>query len=293
MIRVGAGEWIACDWVRPGCCFLLPEKRGLPCGANWNGEIQHGTTIVANTQIRPRVQGFSLTEVVLRILVACEESQTVTIALRKLGHEAYSCDIQECSGGHPEWHYCGDVLALLDQQWDMLIAFPPCTYLTNAGTRHFSLRCNPFEKVQKRKALREEAAAFFRLFADHSCPRIAVENPVGYMNSTYRQPDQTIHPYYFGDPFKKRTCLWLKGLPLLVDTHRLPEPKPLYFCEGEKCFGKPINWCESVSAAGGQAERAKTRSKTFQGIADAMAMQWAGKAPGWTPLTAWWVTRPR
>lgn len=212
----------------------------------------------------------------MKILLACEESQTVTKALRHLGHEAYSCDIQECSGGHPEWHICGDVVPLLEQHWDMVIAFPPCTYLTNAGTRHFSYSCNPVEKVKAREKLREEAAAFFMLFYNCKAEKVAIENPVGWMNTAFRAPDQIIHPYYFGDNFKKRTCLWLRGLSPLVPTDLLPPPKPLYYCQGDKCFGKPINWCESVSASGGQAERAKARSKTFQGIANAMALQWAG-----------------
>lgn len=124
------------------------------------------------------------------------------------------------------------------------------------------------------------------LFYNCKAARVAIENPVGYMNSALRKPDQIIHPFYFGDPVKKRTCLWLRGLPTLIPTKMLPEPEPLYYCGGDKCFGKPINWCESVSAVGGQAERAKTRSKTFPGIAKAMAMQWAGPA---FPLTrpAW------
>ena len=161
----------------------------------------------------------------MRVLVACEESQAVTIELRKLGHEAYSCDIIDCSGGHPEWHIQGDVLNILNpymcwkpweeygygiqfetmdgkyhfvsNKWDLIIAHPPCTYLTNAGTRHYSFKMKPPEKVYARMALREEAADFFMQFVNADCDRICIENPVGYMNSKYRKPDQTVHPYWF------------------------------------------------------------------------------------------------
>lgn len=231
----------------------------------------------------------------MKILVACEESQAVTKELRKLGHEAYSCDVIECSGGHPEWHIMCDVLPLLNGncqfktmdggqhnvggKWDMIIAFPPCTYLTSAGTRHYSLRINPPEKVEARIKEREKAVDFFLRFANADCEKIAIENPVGYMNSAWRKPDQIIHPYYFGDNAQKRTCLWLKGLPKLEPTNMLPKPEPMYICEGEKCKGNAIGWCEGMrNIKGGQKERAKARSKTFPGIARAMAEQWAGEA---------------
>jgi len=211
----------------------------------------------------------------MKILVGCEESQAVTKEFRKLGNEAFSCDILECSGGHPEWHLQQDVTELLKQEWDMIVAFPPCTYLTNAGTRHFSRRINAEAKVLAREANREAAAEFFMLFVNANCQKIAVENPVGYMNTAYRKPDQIIHPYFFGDNFKKRTCLWLKGLPILKDTNRLPVPKPMYVCEGKVCKGKKIGWCEGIKGTGGgKAGRAKARSKTFPGIAKAMATQW-------------------
>ena len=211
----------------------------------------------------------------MRILVACEESQAVTKELRNLGHEAYSCDLYESSGGHPEWHLQTDVTEILKMKWDMIIAFPPCTYLTNAGTRHFSRRMNSEEKVLAREAKRLEAAEFFMLFANADCDKIAIENPVGWMNSTFRKPDQIIHPYYFGEPYSKRTCLWLKGLPLLEPTNMLPKPEPEYICKGEKSKGKAIGWCEGIKGTtGGQEGRAKARSKTFLGIAKAMATQW-------------------
>jgi len=211
----------------------------------------------------------------MKILIACEESQAVCIEFRKKGHEAYSCDILPCSGGHPEWHIQGDVVKLLNQEWDMIIAFPTCTYLTNAGTRHFSRRINTEEKVVAREKKREKAAAFFMLFINANCDKMVVENPVGYMNSSYRKPDQIIHPYYFGDNFKKRTCLWIKGLPILEHTNRLPEPEPMYILQGKLGKGKKIGWCEGIKGTtGGQAGRAKARSKTFPGIAKAMASQW-------------------
>ena len=231
----------------------------------------------------------------MKILVACEESQAVTIELRKLGHEAYSCDLEPCSGGHPEWHIQKDVIGIANcascifwtqdnkghispPKWDMIIAFPPCTYLTSAGTRHYSLRMNSAEKVEARIKEREKAERFFLFFANIDCPKIAIENPVGYMNTHYKKPNQIVHPYYFGDSAEKRTCLWLKGLPELTPTEILPKPEPMYICQGEKCKGKSIGWCEGMRGIkGGQAERAKARSKTFPGIARAMATQWAGE----------------
>lgn len=211
----------------------------------------------------------------MKILVACEESQAVTIAFRERGHEAYSCDIEPCSGGYPEWHLQQDVIPLLKEKWDIIIAFPPCTYLTNAGTRHFSRRINSEEKVLAREKLREEAFEFFMLFVNADCEKIAIENLVGYANRMYGKSDQIIHPYYFGDNAKKRTCLWLKGLPKLEPTNILPEPEPVYICQGELCNGKKISWCEGIrGTSGGQKGRAKARSKTFPGIAKAMAEQW-------------------
>lgn len=169
----------------------------------------------------------------MKILVACEESQAVTIELRKLGHEAYSCDIIECSGGHPEWHIQQDVIPLLNGncrfftadgaehricgRWDMIIAFPPCTYLTNCATRSFSLKCTPADKVVERWENRALATVFFMRFILADCDRIAVENPVGFMNRAFRKPNQIIEPYYFAESendvknyHTKRTCLWLK-----------------------------------------------------------------------------------
>lgn len=149
-----------------------------------------------------------------RVLVACEESQAVTIELRKLGIEAYSCDLEPCSGGYPEWHLQQDVILLLDQEWDMIIAFPPCTFLTVTGNRWFNIERYGNKAIQRHKD-REEAINFFMVFANAKCNRIAIENPIGHMSSVWKKPDQIIHPYYFGDPERKSTCLWLKGLPQL------------------------------------------------------------------------------
>ena len=140
----------------------------------------------------------------LKILVACEESQAVTIELRRLGHEAYSCDIVECSGGHPEWHLQQDVTPLLKMKWDMIIAHPPCTYLTCTGNKWFKPEYR--DRFPTREDDRREAIAFFMAFANADCERIAIENPVGIMSTTWRKPDQIIHPWMFGDPFEKKTC---------------------------------------------------------------------------------------
>ena len=144
-----------------------------------------------------------------KVLIACEESQSVTKEFRLLGHEAFSCDILECSGGHLEWHLQQDVTELLKQKWDMIIAFPPCTYLTVTGNRWFNIE-RYGEKAIKRHQDRKEAIDFFLMFANAACGKIAIENPVGVMSSEWRKPDQIINPYQFGDAFEKKTCLWLK-----------------------------------------------------------------------------------
>lgn len=138
----------------------------------------------------------------MRVLVACEESQEVCKAFRALGHEAYSCDIQPCSGGHPEWHIQVDALELLKLKWDLIIAHPPCTYLTNAGNKWFKAEFK--ERFPDREKQREEAIEFFMAFWEADCPRVAIENPQGIMSSRFRKPDQYIEPYMFGDPEKKK-----------------------------------------------------------------------------------------
>ena len=209
----------------------------------------------------------------MKILVACEESQAVTKELRRLGHEAYSCDIIECSGGHPEWHIKGDVLPLLNGdcefntmdgenhylsgRWDMIIAFPPCTDLAVSGARHFA---------KKRADGRQQASIdFFMKFANAHCDRIAIENPVGIMSTHFRKPDQIINPWQFGHPETKKTCLWIKNLQPLEETENVYA----YMMTLPEKARSRIHWMGSGHA--------KERSKTYPGIARAMAEQWAGK----------------
>lgn len=206
----------------------------------------------------------------MKVLVACEESQRVALAFRELGHEAYSCDIEPCSGGHPEWHIQGDALDVINDGWDLLIAHPPCTYLTVTGNRWFNVE-RYGEKAIERHRLRDEAATFFMEFVQADCPRIAVENPIGYMSTVFRKPDQIIHPYMFGDPERKATCLWLKGLSPLKPTN-VVEPRIVRYKNGN---GTDSAWhVETLKLP--PKERAKERSKTFPGIAKAMAEQWGG-----------------
>ena len=205
----------------------------------------------------------------MKILVACEESQAVTKELRALGHEAYSSDIQECSGGHPEWHIQGDVLPLLKQKWDMIIAFPPCTFLTVTGNRWFNIERYGEQAIQRHKD-REFAIKFFKMFAECDCEKVAIENPVGIMSSEWRKPDQIINPYEFGDAFEKKTCIWLKGLPKLQPTNIVEPPKRTEFKSGKSI---PTWYADARKLP--KEQRAKLRSKTFEGIAKAMAMQWA------------------
>ena len=184
----------------------------------------------------------------MRVLVACEESQAVCKAFREKGHEAYSCDIIPCSGGHPEWHLQQDVTPLLKEKWDMIIAFPPCTDLAGSGARWF--------KEKQKDGRQQRRKEFFMMFANADCERIAIENPIGIMSSEYRKPDQIIQPWMFGHGETKATCLWLKGLPKL---------KPTDIVEGRE---------QRVWRMAPSPDRAKERSKTFPGIAKAMADQW-------------------
>lgn len=225
----------------------------------------------------------------LKVLVACEESQAVCKAFRVRGHEAYSCDILKCSGGRPEWHICGDVLPLLNGycsfitsdgkehkingQWDLIIAFPPCTHLAVSGAKHFE---------KKRKDGRQRGGLeFFCKFFNVQCEHVAIENPVNIVGGNYsidwfpdiankyelpRKANQKIQPWMFGDPFEKTTCLWLKGLPELTPTN-IVTPPPRQVVKSGKTLPKWYSNC------GG--DRRKNRSKTFPGVAEAMAEQWS------------------
>lgn len=212
----------------------------------------------------------------MRVLVACEESQAVTTELRRLGHEAYSCDIQPCSGGHPEWHIQVDALELLKLKWDMIIAHPPCTYLTNAGACRMYPTKGQIDEGRLKKAM--EAKEFFLKFWNADCPRIAIENPRPLKCVELPTEQQRIQPYEFGEPWSKLTYLWLKGLPLLTPTEIVEEYKPYVSCGTSRNKGNPEK--SGMSRRGG-AQR--VRSKTFPGIARAMAEQWAGIAGEVTP----------
>lgn len=217
----------------------------------------------------------------MNILLACEESQAVCKAYREKGHNAFSCDIMDCSGGHPEWHIKQDVIPLLNGdcefltmdgqihkvkgKWDMIIAFPPCTFLSNAGARHL---WKNKELNQERYMKGLEAKAFFMEFYNADCPKIAIENPTPSRIYNLPEKSQVIQPWQFGHPFTKRTQLWLKGLPLLEPTNIVAPER---------------TWCPSGSYSGKHGDkhrgmfttdRAKNRSKTFEGIAKAMADQW-------------------
>ena len=217
-----------------------------------------------------------------KVLIACEESQTVCKAFRDRGFEAYSCDIQEPSGNHPEWHILGDALEAIKTEkittmddkvhyigkWDLLIAHPPCTYLTVTGNRWFNIERYGDKAIQRYKD-RKDAINFFMLFANADCEKIAIENPVGIMSSAWRKPDQTIQPWQFGNAFEKRTCLWLKGLPKLKPTNIVEIPPRKVFESGKSM---PSWYADAWKLP--KEERAKLRSKTFPGIAEAMAEQW-------------------
>lgn len=209
----------------------------------------------------------------MRVLVACEESQAVTKELRRLGHEAYSCDIQDCSGGHPEWHIRADALEVLKIRWDMIIAHPPCTYLTCAGAiRLYNKDHSIADPARYQKGL--DAAAFFMEIWRNPCPRVAIENPRPMKVFNLPRYSQVIEPYMFGDPWRKRTCLWLRGLPPLIQTEAAEVPRGLWVGATSKHRDPTVD--QRYELPGNRS--AKRRSKTFPGIAKAMAEQWAGKA---------------
>ena len=222
----------------------------------------------------------------MKVLVACEESQTVCKAFRKRGHEAYSCDIMECSGGHPEWHIVEDVLPLLRggdyffktadgkrhyvEMWDLIIAHPPCTHLSSSGQWAY--------KKGKDISLKYEGIEFFMNFVKADCEKIAIENPIGIMSTEYKKPSQIIQPWQFGHKAQKSTCLWLKGLPLLIPTNIVEKGEFVEWIDkktGRKKRQSKYDM-EILKKAKTSEERSRLRSKTFEGIAEAMAEQWGG-----------------
>lgn len=234
----------------------------------------------------------------MTILVACEESQEVCKAFRDKGHTAYSCDIIECSGGHPEWHILGDVIPLLDghchfttqdgqrhhlyRKWDMIIAFPPCTHLAVSGAAWF--------EKKRADGRQREAIEFFEKFLDADCSKIVIENPIGIISGDYikkwfpdlvvkyglpLKPTQIIQPWMFGDNYNKSTCLWIKGVqPLIPEVTEQPELEWFEWIDGKtgKKKRQPKWFADAWHLS--PEERAKVRSKTFPGVARAMADQW-------------------
>ena len=206
----------------------------------------------------------------MKVLIACEESQVVCKAFRELGHEAYSCDLIECSGGHPEWHFQDDVRNVLshdlfcditsDHYFDMVIAHPPCTYLTVSNNKSMTHGCSKYTK-EEAIVLRRDAIDFFMFFTQLNNTYVAIENPIGIMSSIYRKPDQVIQPWMFGHGETKATCLWLKGLPKL---------NPTNIVDGRE---------QRIWKLPPREERSKLRSKTYEGIAKAMAEQWTKPFP--------------
>lgn len=232
----------------------------------------------------------------MNVLVACEESQAVCIAFRELGYNAFSCDLLPCSGGHPEWHFQEDMFKIIEDkggvtqsgdtihiigEWDLMIAHPPCTYLSVSGARwyyHPEDKDLPIEKRRphpnfpNRAKDREDAKAFFLKVAQVPIKRVAIENPVGIMNTLWRKPDQIVQPYMFGDEATKTTCLWLRGLPLLKATKIVGKGERVVLSSGKSL---PKWYSDSFNTKISTEMRRTLRSKTFQGMAKAMASQWS------------------
>lgn len=205
----------------------------------------------------------------MRILIACEESQSITKEFRALGHEAFSCDLLPCSGGHPEWHYQKDVFEVIEEGWDMMIAHPPCTFLSVSGARHlYNKDKSPnLERYQNQA----EALDFVQRLMDAPIDRIVIENPVSVISSKIRKPEQIIQPWMFGDEATKTTCLWLKNVPKLIPTKIVGKGERTVFKSGKS---HPKWYADALANAKTPAERRTLRSKTFKGIAEAMANQW-------------------
>lgn len=232
----------------------------------------------------------------LNVLVACEESQRVCIEFRKLGHNAYSCDILKCSGGKPEWHFNQDVFKVIenrggtlengqslyiDGDWDIMIAHPPCTYLAVSGAKWYYHpedkelpieKRRPHPKFPNRAKDREEAVDFFIKLYRANIKYIAIENPVGIMSTRLRKPDQIVQPYHFGDNVSKGTCLWLKNLPKLEYTNIVDKGEFIEFKSGKRI---PKWYSDAMTKSNSAEERRNLRSKTFPGFAKAIAEQWS------------------
>ncbi len=231
----------------------------------------------------------------LNILVACEESQALTTEFRLLGHNAYSCDLLPCSGGHPEWHFNMDVFKVINNlggilqngeiirikgKWDLMVAHPPCTFLAVSGARWYyhpedkmlpTENRRPHPRFLNRAKDRDEALEFFIKLCEAPIDKIAVENPVGIVSTKYRKPNQTIHPWMFGDEASKATCLWLKNLPLIEPTNIVEKGERIHLSSGKSL---PKWYSDALTNSKTAAERRTLRSKTFKGMAMAMAQQW-------------------
>jgi len=217
-----------------------------------------------------------------RILIACEESQATTKAFRKLGHESFSCDLLPCSGGHHEWHYQCDIFEVINKGWDLMVAHPPCTFLTGSGVQWLSNpedKALPFEerrphpKYPNRRNDMLDSVEFVKALYEADIKHIAIENPVGLLSSRWRKPDQIVQPYMFGDEATKTTCLWLKNLPLLLPTNIVGKGERTIFASGKS---HPKWYADALKNAKTKEERQTLRSKTFEGMAQAFAEQWGG-----------------
>ena len=212
----------------------------------------------------------------MKILVACEESQAITKELRALGHEAFSCDLLPCSGGHPEWHLQQDVFDVIEKGWDMMIAHPPCTNLAVSGARW--LYNKDGSKNEERWRNQAEALQFVQRLMDAPIDKIAIENPVSVISSHIRKPDQIVHPWMFGDKASKSTCFWLKNLPKLEPTDIVEKGEFIEFISKKGIKKRQPKWYfDALKEAKTPAERRTLRSKTFKGMAQAIAKQWTPK----------------
>jgi hypothetical protein len=210
----------------------------------------------------------------MKILVACEESQAITKEFRALGHEAYSCDILPCTGGHPEWHLQGDVFGFIDQGWDLMVAHPPCTFLSVSGARHLYNKDGTANRERYENQFK--ALEFVKKLMDADIPRIAIENPVSVISTKIRKPNQIVQPWMFGDSASKTTCLWLKNLPKLVATNVVDKGdfKEWIDKKSGKVKRQATWYYDALINAKSPEERRSLRSKTFKGIAQAIASQW-------------------